>query len=75
MQPEQIARLKTRNARGDMVPLGSVLHVSRSYGPDQVMHYNGYPAAEINGAPSPGFSSGQAQTAIAEVLGGRCLTG
>jgi len=70
MQPEQIARLKTRNARGEMVPLGSVLRVSRTYGPDQVMHYNGYPAAEINGAPAPGFSSGQAQAAIAEVLGG-----
>jgi multidrug efflux pump len=68
MQPEQIARLKTRNARGEMVPLGSVLRVSRTYGPDQVMHYNGYPAAEINGAPSPGHSSGQAQTAIAGLL-------
>ena len=69
MQPEQIARLKTRNARGEMVPLGSVLRVSRTYGPDQVMHYNGYPAAEINGAPSPGHSSGQAQAAIAGLLG------
>ena len=65
MQPEQIARLKTRNARGEMVPLGSVLQVSRTYGPDQVMHYNGYPAAEINGGPSPGHSSGQAQDAMA----------
>src|SRR3954464_7576930 len=64
MQPEQIGRLKTRNAHGDMVPLGSVLKVSRSYGPDQVMHYNGYPAAELNGGPSPGHSSGQAQAAI-----------
>ena len=69
VQPEQIARLKTRNARGEMVPLGSVLRVSRTYGPDQVMHYNGYPAAEINGGPSPGHSSGQAQGAIAELLG------
>ena len=58
-----------------MVPLGSVLTVSRSYGPDQVMHYNGYPAAEINGGPSPGYSSGQAQAAIAELLGSaRCRT-
>src|SRR5260221_5166006 len=32
------------------------------------MHYNVFPAAEINGAPSPGYSSGQAQSAIAEVL-------
>jgi len=68
LQPEQIARLKTRNDRGEMVPLGSVLQVSRTYGPDQVMHYNGYPAAEINGGPSPGHSSGQAQNAMAALL-------
>jgi multidrug efflux pump len=53
---------------GAMVPLGSLVKVTRSYGPDQVMHYNGYPAAEINGGPAPGFSSGQAQAAIADVL-------
>jgi multidrug efflux pump len=68
LQPEQIRRLQTRNDRGAMVPLGSLVTVSRSYGPDQVMHYNGYPAAEINGGPAPGFSSGQAQTAIAGIL-------
>jgi multidrug efflux pump len=68
MQPEQIQHLKTRNASGGMVPLGSLVTVGRGYGPDQVMHYNGFPAAEINGAPAPGFSSGQAQEAIAKVL-------
>jgi multidrug efflux pump len=51
-----------------MVPLGSLVTVTRGHGPDQVMHYNGYPAAEINGGPAPGFSSGQAQDAIAKVL-------
>jgi multidrug efflux pump len=68
MQPEQIARLKTRNASGAMVPLGSLVRVQQGYGPDQVMHYNGFPAAEINGGAAPGFSSGQAQAAIARVL-------
>src|SRR5687768_2367666 len=68
LQPEQIRRLETRNVRGDMIPLGSLVTVSRSYGPEQVMHYNGFPAAEINGGPAPGFSSGQAQDAIADVL-------
>jgi multidrug efflux pump len=68
LQPEQIARLKTRNASGAMVPLGSLVRVQQSYGPDQVMHYNGFPAAEINGGAAPGFSSGQAQAAIARVL-------
>jgi multidrug efflux pump len=51
-----------------MVPLGSVVTAQPGYGPDQVMHYNGFPAAEINGGAAPGFSSGQAQAAIANVL-------
>ena len=68
LQPEQIGRLKTRNAAGEMVPLGSLVRVNQSYGPDQVMHYNGFPAAEINGGPAPGFSSGQAQREIASIL-------
>jgi len=75
LQPEQIRRLQTRNDRGAMVPLGSLVSVSRSYGPDQVMHYNGYPAAEINGGPAPGFSSGQAQAAIAGILGAELPSG
>ncbi len=67
-QPEQIRRLYTRNAQGDMVPLGSMVSVKAGYGPEQVMHYNGYPAAEINGAAALGYSSGQAQNAIDRVL-------
>jgi multidrug efflux pump len=68
LQPEQIGRLKTRNAAGAMVPLGSLVRVTPGYGPDQVMHYNGFPAAEINGGPAPGYSSGQAQAAMVEAL-------
>jgi len=65
--PEDILRLKTRNAAGQLVPLGSVVKINETYGPDRVMRYNGYPAAEINGAPAPGYSSGQAE-AIMEQL-------
>lgn len=68
VDPEQILALKVRNAQGHMVPLGAVVEVSPNTGPDRVMHYNGYPSAELNGSPSPGFSTGQAQTAIEEVL-------
>jgi multidrug efflux pump len=64
LQAEDIVRLKTRNAAGDMIPLGSFVTVKRSSGPDRVMHYNSYPTAEINGGPAPGFSSGQAQAAM-----------
>jgi multidrug efflux pump subunit AcrB len=63
-----IARLKTRNERGQMVPLGAILTVRESYGADRVMRYNGYPAAEINGAPAPGYSSGQAESFIENLV-------
>jgi hydrophobe/amphiphile efflux-1 (HAE1) family protein len=61
---DDIAQLKVRNAQGSMVPLGSVVQVKQSHGPDQSTRYNGYPAADINGGPAPGYSSGQAQEAI-----------
>ena len=68
LDPEQILRLKVRNASGEMVPLGSVLTVEATTGPDRVMHYNGYPSAELNGSPAPGYSSDQAQAAIEKIL-------
>ncbi len=68
LNPDQILRLEVRNSRGDMVPLGSVLTVKPTTGPDRVMHYNGYPSAELNGSPAPGYSSDQARDAIERVL-------
>ncbi|MGE7137615.1 efflux RND transporter permease subunit [Luteibacter sp. NPDC031894] len=63
-EPSDIVGLKTRNAAGDLVPLGSFLTVRQANGPDRVQHYNGYPTAEINGSPAPGYSTGQAQDAM-----------
>ncbi|HEY1614223.1 MAG TPA: multidrug efflux RND transporter permease subunit [Rhizomicrobium sp.] len=67
-KPDDIVRLKTRNSDGQMVPLGSIMQVSETTGPDSAMRYNGFRAADLNGAPAPGFSSGQAQTAITRLL-------
>jgi hydrophobe/amphiphile efflux-1 (HAE1) family protein len=67
-QLDDVMPLKTRNANGEMVPLGSVINVSRSFGPDVVQRYNAYTSADINGGPAPGFSSGQAQAAMAKIL-------
>jgi len=64
---EDITRLKTRNAEGQMVPLGALVKVSETHGPDRAMRYNGYPAAEINGGPAPGYSSGQAEALITKL--------
>ncbi|MDB6043238.1 MAG: transporter [Gammaproteobacteria bacterium] len=66
--PEDIADLKTRNLRGDMVPMGAVADVRFESGPDRVSHYNVYLAADINGQASPGISSSQATAAMERVL-------
>jgi multidrug efflux pump len=67
-QVEDVLSLKTRNAAGEMVPLGSMISVQESFGPDIVERFNGYPSADINGGPSPGHSSGEAQLAISKIL-------
>lgn len=66
--PEDAMNLKVRNNRGQMIPLGSVLTMEESYGPESAAHYNGYLAADINGNAAPGYSSGQAQDAISAIL-------
>jgi multidrug efflux pump len=70
--PEDILTLKTRNSQGVMVPLSSFLTVQEIIGPDRVTHYNGYPAAELNGGPAAGVSAGQSLEAI-EALAARVL--
>jgi multidrug efflux pump len=67
-KPEDINDLKTRNLRGDMVPLGAVADISFQSGPDRVSHYNVYLASDINGGAATGFSSGQATVAMERVL-------
>jgi multidrug efflux pump len=61
---EDIAQLKVRNNKGEMIPLSSLMRVKDSYGPDRVQRYNAYISADINGGPAPGVSSGQAQAAM-----------
>ena len=67
-QVDDILQLETRNAAGEMVPLGSMITIEESFGPDIVERFNGYPSADISGGPSPGHSSGEAQAAIREIL-------
>ncbi|MBY4898563.1 efflux RND transporter permease subunit [Cupriavidus sp. AU9028] len=64
---EDILRLKTRSVSGEMVPLSSLVQVKQSFGPDSVVRYNGFTAADMNGGPAPGFSSGQAQAAAERI--------
>ena len=66
-QREQIEQLKVRNDKGEMIPLSSLMRLKDTYGPDRVQRYNNYLAAELNGGPAPGVSSGQAEALMEEI--------
>ena len=65
---EDIARLRTRNANGEMVPVGSMVNIRLTYGPDPVIRFNGYPAADLMGEADPRvLSSGEAMAKVTEL--------
>ena len=65
---EDIGNLRTRNSRGEMVPIGSMVQLSQTYGPDPVIRYNGYPAADLTGETNAHLiSSAQAIDKVGEL--------
>jgi HAE1 family hydrophobic/amphiphilic exporter-1 len=60
IEPNDIRQLDVRDARGQMVPIGTLVKVEQILGPQTILRYNLYPAASITGQAAPGFSSGQA---------------
>ncbi|QSX77253.1 efflux RND transporter permease subunit [Agrilutibacter solisilvae] len=67
---EDIANLRTRNDRGEMVPIGSMVKVTQTFGPDPVLRYNGYPAADLAGEADPRvLSSAQAMATLTDMAG------
>ena len=58
--PEAIARLKVRNATGEMVPIGTVATFKEKTAPYRIPRYNLYSASEVMGEAAPGVSSGEA---------------
>jgi HAE1 family hydrophobic/amphiphilic exporter-1 len=63
-----VENLRTRSVSGDMVPLGSVATFREITGPYRVPRYNLFPAAEVQGATLPGFSTGQAIAAMEKII-------
>ena len=59
-QVDDINRLEVRDRDGNMIPLGTLLSIGDTVGPQAITRYNLYPAASITGSPSPGFSSSEA---------------
>jgi hydrophobic/amphiphilic exporter-1 (mainly G- bacteria), HAE1 family len=60
LEPQDIGKLKTKNAMGELVPLGTIVQARNITGPDLVNRYNLYPAVAIQGNAAPGISTGTA---------------
>ncbi len=69
---DDIRGLDVRDADGNMIPLGTLLAVRDTVGPQAVTRYNLFPSATITGAPRPGFSTGEARQAM-EALAAQML--
>ena len=65
--PKDLRQLYARAADGAMVPLDSVVRTSETTAPQVISHFNLFRSAEINGAPAPGVSSGQALQAMEQI--------
>jgi len=61
---EDISDLQVRDNQGQMIPLATVIDVRQTAGPQTIYRFNMFPSATITGQASPGFSSGQAITAV-----------
>ena len=67
-KPADIGQFYVRNNTGQMVPLSTLVKITKISGPNFVSRFNLYNAAEMMGASAPGYSSGQAIKAIEEVM-------
>jgi HAE1 family hydrophobic/amphiphilic exporter-1 len=67
-RPENLGQFYVRNGSGDPVPLSALVRFEPRSGPEFTMRFNEYSSAQLNGAASPGFSSGQAMKALEETF-------
>lgn len=64
---EDIKNLFVQSKTGKMVPLNTLISIKPIFGPDNLMNYNMFSSATINGQPAPGYSSGDVVNAIQEL--------
>jgi multidrug efflux pump len=65
---EDLSQIQLRNSAGQMVPLTAVASTSWTFGPPKLDRYNGVPSMNIQGSAAPGASSGDAMTAMEEMV-------
>ncbi len=65
--PSDLSLFYVRNQRGDALPLSTLVSLEKTSGPEYSNRFNEYRAIEVIAIPAPGYSSGQAMAAVAEV--------
>jgi len=69
MTPEDVNQWFVRNDTGEMVPFSAFSSARWVFGPQRLERFNGQPSMQIQGQAAPGYSSGEAMNAIAELVG------
>jgi len=64
---DKISNFFVRNGKGEMTPLASMVNIKRISGPEYTNRFNLFRSIQVNGSPSPGYSSGQAMAAMEQV--------
>jgi len=73
--PASIDRVFVKNKAGDMVPINTLVKLTRVYGSETASRYNLFNSIEVNAIPKPGYSSGDAIKAIEETAKEELPTG
>jgi multidrug efflux pump len=68
MDPADIGDFYSRSSTGAMVPLSSVVSTRWSLAPPELDRYNGVGSIGLTGTAAPGYSSGDAITAMQELV-------
>jgi HAE1 family hydrophobic/amphiphilic exporter-1 len=64
---QDIRQFYVRSESGGMIPLENLVTIAQTSTPQVISHYNLFRSAEIAGAAAPGFSSGQAISAMEQL--------
>lgn len=65
---ESLQQVAIRNSNGEIAPASSFVNLERVYGPQSVSRFNLFNSVQLTGATNPGYSSGDAISAIEEVF-------
>ena len=68
-RPADLERLEMRDAQGNMIPVGTVVSVSDTVGPQTIIRFNLFRSATLTGGPAPGFSEGESVNEVERLAG------